>query len=153
MTDDKKIIKITRQGAAPRSVCFSVTVDEWRADYLKQCLEVPLCQGCGREEDECSADPCQSVMKDRGDPQCDVCRRYVMKGYLNVAIGSQTCCDCVDVRKASILEAFHQQWQDGHPNADLIDLNQNYEIAAADKSGGYVAVWLWVSLPAKKTDS
>ena len=33
-------------------------VSEARADFLLKMLEVPLCNHCGREADECMADPC-----------------------------------------------------------------------------------------------
>lgn len=39
-------------------VYMGLEVTKARADYLVQCLERPLCLGCGREEDECQADPC-----------------------------------------------------------------------------------------------
>lgn len=39
-------------------VYFAVTVSKARAEYLFKCLQRPLCENCGREVDECEADPC-----------------------------------------------------------------------------------------------
>lgn len=44
---------------------FSVKVDDLRYQYLMKCLVEPLCQSCGREEAECSADPCPGAQHDR----------------------------------------------------------------------------------------
>ena len=38
-------------------------------DYMMRMLKEPLCRGCGREEAECSCDPCEAVMKDREEPE------------------------------------------------------------------------------------
>lgn len=39
-------------------VYFAVTVPKVRAEHLFKCLQRPLCENCGREVDECDADPC-----------------------------------------------------------------------------------------------
>ncbi len=44
---------------------FRAVVDPIRFAYLTKCLDELLCQGCGREEAECSADPCEGVIHDR----------------------------------------------------------------------------------------
>ena len=41
------------------NVYFAVTVPKARAEYLFACLQRPLCENCGREADECKADPCE----------------------------------------------------------------------------------------------
>ena len=50
---------------ADDQIYFAVTVSRQRAEYLARCLDEPLCNGCGREEAECSADPCPGVIADR----------------------------------------------------------------------------------------
>jgi hypothetical protein len=48
-----------------------------RAEYLRQCLERPLCLGCRREEDECDADPCLDKRIENGElAYCTDCREY-----------------------------------------------------------------------------
>ncbi len=44
---------------------FRALVDPLRFKYLTSALDEPLCSGCGREEAECSADPCVGVIYDR----------------------------------------------------------------------------------------
>ena len=39
-------------------IYFGVTVTRARAEYLMKCLTRDLCEHCGRELDECEADPC-----------------------------------------------------------------------------------------------
>lgn len=47
-------------------VYFAVTVSKARAEYLFQCLQRPLCT-CGREVDECEADPCDDRRVNQGE--------------------------------------------------------------------------------------
>ena len=44
---------------------FRAWVDLIRYKYLTGALDEPLCQGCGREEAECSADPCEALIEQR----------------------------------------------------------------------------------------
>lgn len=44
---------------------FRAWVDAERFAFLTWARHEPLCQGCGREESECSADPCEGVIHDR----------------------------------------------------------------------------------------
>lgn len=72
-------------------VYFAAAVPRQRAEHLARALDEPLCTGCGREEAECSADPCQDVLADRGAPKCSVCGRYEMAGHLNVPGECEAC--------------------------------------------------------------
>ena len=72
-------------------IFFAITVDRARADYLMRCLDEPLCKGCGREEAECSADPCPGVRLDRGEIEaCDWCGQHYDPLHLKNGI----CVEC-----------------------------------------------------------
>lgn len=59
--DGKSIGAIVEQPSD--KVYLGIYVTKARAEYLVQCLERPLCLGCGREEDECQADPCRDKLQ------------------------------------------------------------------------------------------
>lgn len=70
--DGKSIGAICEQESD--QVYLGIQVSRARAEYLVQCLERPLCLGCGREEDECQADPCTDELIKRGGLQvCSGC--------------------------------------------------------------------------------
>lgn len=72
-------------------VFFGVKVSKLRAEYLFKCLQRPLCMACGREEDECSADPCPDVRIQRGEiAYCRDCLDY----YDPAALIDGYCPDC-----------------------------------------------------------
>ena len=57
------------------TVTFEVTPA--RAEYLRKCLERPLCLGCRREQDECDADPCLDARIENGElAHCTQCNEY-----------------------------------------------------------------------------
>jgi len=56
-------LRASRKRAGLRE--FRAWVDPIRFKYLTGALDEHLCQGCGREEAECSADPCVGVIYDR----------------------------------------------------------------------------------------
>jgi len=55
-----KTVGTAEQAGPGGHVYFGVTVSRQRAEYLMRCLDEPLCKACGREEAECSANPCQA---------------------------------------------------------------------------------------------
>lgn len=73
----------------------AIALEESRAALENQAqADAPyLCKGCGRPEDECSANPCDDVIADRGeDPMggevCDQCNAELDSGQIG------TCDDC-----------------------------------------------------------
>jgi len=55
------IVEIRPNVHDPDKVYFGVTIDRQRAEYLRKCLNEPLCKHCGLEKAECEADPCAAA--------------------------------------------------------------------------------------------
>ena len=90
--DGKVVGCVTGLNAPTDEIFFAITVDRARAEYLMRCLDDPLCKGCGREEAECSADPCPGVRIDRGEiVQCFRCCEYYDPHHLVNGL----CPDCL----------------------------------------------------------
>jgi hypothetical protein len=70
-------------------IYFAVTVTRRRAEFLQRMIEVPLCDTCGREQDECDADPCGGIMSVVAN--CNICYRPFKSSELNEAMICKYC--------------------------------------------------------------
>ena len=111
-------------------VYFGVSVSPLRAEFLAKCLELPLCKGCGREESECSADPCDDVIKERHEPVSQ--EEYLnRKGAICPSCQSSTLSVKYDVPEIGIGNGFQTakckqcgaEWQDNYELSGYIMLD------------------------------
>lgn len=73
-------------------VYFGVQCSKLRAEYLFKCLQRPLCT-CGREVDECEADPCTDRRVADGElAYCKGCHTLIDPAALADAL----CPECFD---------------------------------------------------------
>jgi len=87
-------------------VYLGIEVSKARAEYLVQCLERPLCLGCGREEDECQADPCADEQIKRGELQvCSDCTLTFDPNQLTDG-KCPDCCDQLPVFEVTVYETI-----------------------------------------------
>ena len=59
--EHQQVIGTAQPSLLGDKVYFGIAVSKQRAEYLIRCLERPLCSHCGREEDECNAEPCAAA--------------------------------------------------------------------------------------------
>jgi hypothetical protein len=135
-------------------VYFGVTVDAQRAEYLSKCLDAPLCKGCGREEAECSADPCVDVQHFPAEElqRCDTCRdtfdpKALVDGFCRECAPVLHCNQDTDIRHQLIRDIANDL-----VTSNELEIDEGAIVSEGDDNGVFVQAWVWVDFSGTELD-